>query len=167
MLISSPDAWDWRSMHALVVMHRRTLCENVDRDKIKAPLFTTDIDILRDASSCIISIYRWIVTPLVFCFSRLFEMGFAEQLQEIIRRLPDSRQTLLFSATLPKMIVEFARAGNRSLDVNTCRVSRYKTSRACLRAPLIVWSSCFLWQASRSRCSFVWMWTQNWANCWR
>ncbi|XP_061888223.1 ATP-dependent RNA helicase DDX54 [Entelurus aequoreus] len=42
---------------------------------------------------------------------RLFEMGFAEQLQEIIRRLPDTRQTLLFSATLPKMLVEFARAG--------------------------------------------------------
>lgn len=42
---------------------------------------------------------------------RLFEMGFAEQLQEIIQRLPDTRQTLLFSATLPKMLVEFARAG--------------------------------------------------------
>lgn len=38
-------------------------------------------------------------------------MGFAEQLQEIIRRLPDTRQTLLFSATLPKLLVEFARAG--------------------------------------------------------
>ncbi|KAM4635601.1 ATP-dependent RNA helicase DDX54 [Polymixia lowei] len=42
---------------------------------------------------------------------RLFEMGFAEQLQEIIRRLPDTRQTVLFSATLPKLLVEFARAG--------------------------------------------------------
>ena len=42
---------------------------------------------------------------------RLFEMGFAEQLQEIIRRLPDSRQTLLFSATLPKLLIEFAKAG--------------------------------------------------------
>ena len=42
---------------------------------------------------------------------RLFEMGFAEQLQEIIRRLPDSRQTLLFSATLPKLLVDFAKAG--------------------------------------------------------
>ncbi|XP_030357334.1 ATP-dependent RNA helicase DDX54 isoform X2 [Strigops habroptila] len=42
---------------------------------------------------------------------RLFEMGFAEQLQEIIARLPDSRQTVLFSATLPKLLVEFARAG--------------------------------------------------------
>ncbi|XP_053340730.1 ATP-dependent RNA helicase DDX54 [Clarias gariepinus] len=42
---------------------------------------------------------------------RLFEMGFTEQLQEIIRRLPETRQTLLFSATLPKLLVEFARAG--------------------------------------------------------
>ncbi|XP_059154921.1 ATP-dependent RNA helicase DDX54-like [Physella acuta] len=42
---------------------------------------------------------------------RLFEMGFQDQLQEIIHRMPDSRQTLLFSATLPKSLIEFARAG--------------------------------------------------------
>jgi ATP-dependent RNA helicase DDX54/DBP10 len=42
---------------------------------------------------------------------RLFEMGFAAQLTEILHSLPASRQTLLFSATLPKTLVEFARAG--------------------------------------------------------
>lgn len=42
---------------------------------------------------------------------RLFEMGFAAQLHEILYSLPASRQTLLFSATLPKSLVEFARAG--------------------------------------------------------
>ena len=42
---------------------------------------------------------------------RLFEMGFAVQLTEILHALPASRQTLLFSATLPKSLVEFARAG--------------------------------------------------------
>jgi ATP-dependent RNA helicase DDX54/DBP10 len=42
---------------------------------------------------------------------RLFEMGFAAQLAEILHALPISRQTLLFSATLPKSLVEFARAG--------------------------------------------------------
>ncbi|KAK6374283.1 ATP-dependent RNA helicase dbp10 [Lithohypha guttulata] len=42
---------------------------------------------------------------------RLFEMGFAAQLSEILHALPFSRQTLLFSATLPKSLVEFARAG--------------------------------------------------------
>lgn len=55
---------------------------------------------------------------------RLFEMGFAEQLQEIIKRLPENRQTLLFSATLPKLLVDFARAGLKDptlirLDVDT------------------------------------------------
>ncbi|KAM9329373.1 ATP-dependent RNA helicase DDX54 [Gastrophryne carolinensis] len=55
---------------------------------------------------------------------RLFEMGFAEQLQEILSRLPETRQTLLFSATLPKMLLEFARAGLTEpvlirLDVDT------------------------------------------------
>ncbi|ORZ34989.1 P-loop containing nucleoside triphosphate hydrolase protein [Catenaria anguillulae PL171] len=44
---------------------------------------------------------------------RLFEMGFEVQLHEILHRLPepDYRQTVLFSATLPKSLVEFAKAG--------------------------------------------------------
>ncbi|KAJ3899688.1 P-loop containing nucleoside triphosphate hydrolase protein [Lentinula edodes] len=42
---------------------------------------------------------------------RLFEMGFETSLTEIIHRLPSSRQTLLFSATLPTSLVEFAKAG--------------------------------------------------------
>uniref|UniRef100_A0A671MCT9 RNA helicase n=1 Tax=Sinocyclocheilus anshuiensis TaxID=1608454 RepID=A0A671MCT9_9TELE len=70
--------------------------------------------------------------------NRLFEMGFAEQLQEIIRRLPDARQTLLFSATLPKMIVDFARAGLTEpvlirLDVDTKLSDQLKLSFFHLR----------------------------------
>ncbi|GAO46854.1 hypothetical protein G7K_1072-t1 [Saitoella complicata NRRL Y-17804] len=42
---------------------------------------------------------------------RLFEMGFSSQLTEILHALPSMRQTLLFSATLPKSLVEFAKAG--------------------------------------------------------
>ncbi|KAF2276266.1 ATP-dependent RNA helicase [Westerdykella ornata] len=42
---------------------------------------------------------------------RLFEMGFATQLAEILHAMPTTRQTLLISATLPKSLVEFARAG--------------------------------------------------------
>ncbi|KAK7053289.1 ATP-dependent RNA helicase dbp10 [Paramarasmius palmivorus] len=42
---------------------------------------------------------------------RLFEMGFETALNEILSRLPTTRQTLLFSATLPKSLVEFAKAG--------------------------------------------------------
>ncbi|GAA6064708.1 hypothetical protein JCM10212_001613 [Sporobolomyces blumeae] len=42
---------------------------------------------------------------------RLFELGFAEQLHEILHRVPPTRQTLLFSATLPSSLVGFAKAG--------------------------------------------------------
>lgn len=38
-------------------------------------------------------------------------MGFGEQINEITNRLPESKQTLLFSATLPKLLVDFAKAG--------------------------------------------------------
>ncbi|KAK6048711.1 hypothetical protein COOONC_13783 [Cooperia oncophora] len=31
--------------------------------------------------------------------------------EETLKRIPESRQTLLFSATLPKMLVDFAKAG--------------------------------------------------------
>jgi ATP-dependent RNA helicase DDX54/DBP10 len=44
---------------------------------------------------------------------RLFEMGFETAMNEILHRLPTTRQTLLFSATLPKSLVEFAKAGLR------------------------------------------------------
>lgn len=42
---------------------------------------------------------------------RLFEMGFSDQLEELLKRLPVHRQTCIFSATLPKSLIEFARAG--------------------------------------------------------
>lgn len=42
---------------------------------------------------------------------RLWEMGFAEQVQDIISRMSERRQTLLFSATLPRTLADFARAG--------------------------------------------------------
>lgn len=42
---------------------------------------------------------------------RLFEMGFDTALNEILHRLPSARQTVLLSATLPKSLVEFAKAG--------------------------------------------------------
>eukprot|EP00798_Chlamydomonas_sp_ICE-L_P023792 gene23792-9354_t len=45
---------------------------------------------------------------------RMFEMGFAEQVAALISKMPDTRQTLLFSATLPTSLAdlaEFAQAG--------------------------------------------------------
>jgi ATP-dependent RNA helicase DDX54/DBP10 len=48
---------------------------------------------------------------------RLFEMGFAEQLQQILARMNDTRQTLLFSATLPRLLADFAKAGLREPHV--------------------------------------------------
>lgn len=54
----------------------------------------------------------------------LFGMGFAEQLHQILSQLGENRQTLLFSATLPSALAEFAKAGLRDprlvrLDLET------------------------------------------------
>jgi len=43
----------------------------------------------------------------------LFSMGFAKHLHDILKKLSDTRQTLLFSATLPKALADFAKAGLR------------------------------------------------------
>ncbi|XP_055621894.1 ATP-dependent RNA helicase DDX54-like [Toxorhynchites rutilus septentrionalis] len=57
------------------------------------------------------------LTSIQYCVfdeaDRLFEMGFEEQLTDTLRRLPEARQMVLFSATLPKLMVEFAKAGLR------------------------------------------------------
>lgn len=57
----------------------------------------------------------WDLTSIRFAVfdeaDRLFEQGFGAVLTEILHALPYSRQNLLFSATLPKSLVEFARAG--------------------------------------------------------
>ena len=42
---------------------------------------------------------------------RLFEMGFAEEINQILSGMSSARQTLLFSATMPRILAEFARAG--------------------------------------------------------
>ena len=60
----------------------------------------------------------------IFYTNRLLELGFAVQLRELLQRVPETRQTLLFSATLPASLAEFARAGLRDpalvrLDVDT------------------------------------------------
>ena len=48
---------------------------------------------------------------------RLFEMGFAAQVREIVQSAPPTRQSLLFSATMPASLAEFARAGLRDPEV--------------------------------------------------
>lgn len=42
---------------------------------------------------------------------RLFEMGFADQVKQLLASMGERRQTLLFSATLPRSLAEFASAG--------------------------------------------------------
>ena len=39
---------------------------------------------------------------------QLFELGFAPQLNEICKELPSNRQSMLISATLPSMLLEFS-----------------------------------------------------------
>ena len=47
----------------------------------------------------------------------LFSMGFAKHLHDILKKLSDTRQTLLFSATLPKALADFAKAGLRDPQI--------------------------------------------------
>jgi len=42
---------------------------------------------------------------------RLFELGFSDQVHSILKSCPQNRQALLFSATLPSQLVQFAKIG--------------------------------------------------------
>ncbi|EER08935.1 ATP-dependent RNA helicase dbp-10, putative [Perkinsus marinus ATCC 50983] len=53
---------------------------------------------------------------------RLFEMGFADDMQSILKATPPSRQCLLFSATLPSQLTQFSRAGLRSESTEFIRL---------------------------------------------
>ncbi|XP_020595937.1 DEAD-box ATP-dependent RNA helicase 29, partial [Phalaenopsis equestris] len=68
----------------------------------------------------------------------LFDMGFSEQLHKILLQLSDTRQTLLFSATLPSALADFAKAGLREphlvrLDVESRISPDLKTNFFTLR----------------------------------
>lgn len=56
-----------------------------------------------------------------------------------MKRMPDTRQTVLFSATLPKLLIEFARAGLKDptmirLDTDTKLSENLQTAFLSVRA---------------------------------
>jgi ATP-dependent RNA helicase DDX54/DBP10 len=57
-----------------------------------------------------LSTYKYVVFDEA---DRIFEMALKPELDEILKVLPSDRQTLLFSATLPTTLVDFAKAGLR------------------------------------------------------
>ena len=52
---------------------------------------------------------------------RMLDMGFIDDIREIIRELPTDRQTMLFSATIPEEIGELARSIMRNPEVITIK----------------------------------------------
>ena len=48
---------------------------------------------------------------------RLFEMGFAQQIQEITDRMSKSRQSLLFSATISSQVKDFTLSGIKDYKI--------------------------------------------------
>jgi len=42
---------------------------------------------------------------------RLFEMGFSQQIENIMQRVSENKQCVLMSATMPRVLVDFAKAG--------------------------------------------------------
>ncbi len=76
VLTSSRDTWDWMRMHMLVVMHRRTLRENVYSAKIRC-LFILQISIFYTWNRYIMSLETWSMYRSIHIDGtlRLYETG--------------------------------------------------------------------------------------------
>jgi Superfamily II DNA and RNA helicases len=67
-------------------------------------------------------------------------LGFSMQIREICKAMPSSesgRQTLLFSATMPKMLVEFTKSGIMDTDPQVVRLDKDATVSEELRIGFI------------------------------
>lgn len=67
---------------------------------------------------------------------RLLEMGFAAQIREIARSLPEHCQKVMLSATMPKVLVEFTKGGFAT-DPTVVRLDQEATVSAELRIAFI------------------------------
>ena len=85
--------------------------------------------------------HRWLSSQrveYVVCdeADRLFEMGFAAQLDAILQSVPPTRQTLLFSATMPALLADFTRANLH--DPQLIRLGARLVVSHALSCPLMV-----------------------------
>jgi len=67
---------------------------------------------------------------------RLFEMGFADQIKAITDRMPASRQSLLFSATISSSVRDFSLSGMK--DYKMVQVDRDSTLSELLKLHFLV-----------------------------
>jgi ATP-dependent RNA helicase DDX54/DBP10 len=67
---------------------------------------------------------------------RLLEMGFAQQIRQIAKTIPENCQKLLFSATMPKVLVEFTKSGF-AVDPTVVRLDNEATVSDELRIAFI------------------------------
>lgn len=81
---------------------------------------------------------------------QLFELGFAPQLNDICRQLPANRQSMLISATLPAMLLEFSRAGLHDAEMVRLDTDSKLSPNLC--------NSFFI---MRQVCSLIWI-DMNW-----
>jgi ATP-dependent RNA helicase DeaD len=65
----------------------------------------------------------------------MLDMGFREDLEEILDATPETRRTLLFSATMPRPIVALAKRYQR----DACASPRWTSGRAMATSPIRRW----------------------------
>ena len=66
---------------------------------------------------------------------RMFDMGFVHDVRKIVARIPNERQTMLFSATMSKEVKELTRGIQQSpvmIQIGEQRKSRPNSDTACV-----------------------------------
>ena len=63
-------------------------------------------------------------TTINFLTDKMLDMGFVDDMKTILWAMPEERQTLLFSATMPQSIMDLVEKFQKRPSWSTCRATR-------------------------------------------
>src|SRR3546814_1363936 len=93
----------------------------------------TRFALVTGVQTCALPIFSGLKTVVLDEADEMLDMGFREDLEEILDGAPEGRRTLLFSTTMPKPIVALAKRYQKdALRISTVRSEERRVGKECV-----------------------------------